>query len=217
LILEEEGCLAQRGSSEISKIAIIDYGIGNLFSLRCALQKAGLSVSVLSKPGSLSSYDGIVLPGVGNFKSGARNLYPLREEIARVVEDGVPLFGICLGMQLLFEKSEESIGEGLSLLKGRVLKLPGDVKIPHMGWNTLRVLVNNDLLDGINEKDYFYFVHSYYADPSENEVIIAETRYGIAFASVIAKKNIFGTQFHPEKSGKPGRKVLHNFARIVKG
>jgi len=175
-----------------------------------------LSVSVLLKPESLNGYDGIVLPGVGNFKSGAKNLCHLQDEILRVVEDGVPLFGICLGMQLLFERSEESDGEGLSLLRGRVLKIPRDVKIPHMGWNTLRILDNNDLLEGVDERDYFYFVHSYYADPYENKIIIAETKYGIAFASVIAKKNIFGTQFHPEKSGKPGSKVLNNFARIVK-
>jgi len=215
LIREEEGCLAQRGLSRIPKIAIIDYGIGNLFSIRCTLQKVGLDAAIVSKPRDLKGYDGIVLPGVGNFRSGARNLRSLRMDIARLVDGGVPILGICLGMQLLFEESEESPGEGLSLIKGKVLRLPENVKAPHMGWNTLRILDDNELLNGISGEDYFYFVHSYYASPSE-KVIVAETEYGISFASVVAKKNIFGTQFHPEKSGKPGRKVLRNFAGIVK-
>jgi len=210
------GFQAQRGLSEIPKIAIIDYGIGNLFSIRCGLQKTGLNAVTVSKPRSLDGYDGIVLPGVGNFKSGAKNLHPLRRKITSLVDKGVPILGICLGMQLLFEESEESPGEGLSLLKGRVLRLPRNVKTPHMGWNNLRILVDNDLLDGICDEDYFYFVHSYYANPHERETIVAETEYRISFTSVIAKKNIYGTQFHPEKSGNPGRKVLRNFARIVK-
>ena len=216
MILEEEGFPAQRGSFRILKVAIIDYGIGNLFSIRCALQKTGLDVDIVSKLRDLDGYDGIVLPGVGNFKSGAQNLYPLRHEISRLVDDGIPILGICLGMQLLFEESEESPGEGLSLLNGRVLRLPRDVKTPHMGWNNLRILADNELLDGIGGKDYFYFVHSYYASPFEREVVVAETTYGVHFASVVAKKNIYGTQFHPEKSGKPGRRVLRNFAGIVK-
>jgi len=216
LILEEAGFPAQRGSSRILKVAIIDYGIGNLFSIRCALQKTGLDVDIVSKPRDLDEYDGIVLPGVGNFKSGAQNLYPLRSEISQLDDDGVPILGICLGMQLLFEESEESLGEGLSLLRGRVLRLPRNVKTPHMGWNNLRILVDNELLDGISGEDYFYFVHSYYANPSEREIVVAETEYGVPFASVVAKNNIYGTQFHPEKSGKPGRRVLRNFAGIVK-
>ena len=216
MILEEAGFQAQRGLSRILKVAIIDYGIGNLFSIRCALQKTGLDAAIVSNPQDLDEYDGIVLPGVGNFKSGAENLYPLRPRISQLVNSGIPILGICLGMQLLFEESEESSGEGLSLLKGRVLRLPRDVKTPHMGWNNLRILANNELLNGIDEKDYFYFVHSYYASPSEREIVVAETEYGVSFASVVAEKNIYGTQFHPEKSGKSGRKVLRNFARIVK-
>ena len=215
MTIEEEAYLAQRGLSRIPKIAIIDYGIGNLFSIRCALRKVGLDAAIASKPQDLKGYDGMVLPGVGNFRSGVENLRDLRMDIARLVDDDVPILGICLGMQLLFEESAESPGEGLSLIRGRVLRLPGNVKTPHMGWNTLRILDDNELLNGISGEDYFYFVHSYYASPAE-EVVVAETEYGIPFASVIAKKNIFGTQFHPEKSGKPGRKVLWNFAGIVK-
>ena len=216
MILEEREFQAQRGFFRISKIAIIDYGIGNLFSIKCALQKIGLDVTIISKMHDLKEYDGIILPGVGNFSSGTKDLYPVREHIAHLINKGVPILGICLGMQLLFEESEESPGEGLSLLKGKVLRLPRTVKTPHMGWNTLQILDNNDLLDGINETDHFYFVHSYYADPSEKRIVIAETEYGIKFPSVISDKNIFGTQFHPEKSSKPGRKVLRNFAGIVK-
>ena len=160
--------------------------------------------------------DAIVLPGVGNFKEGSRNLRVLKEDIVRLAKAGVPIFGVCLGMQLLFEASEESAGEGLTLLKGRVLRLPQHVKTPHMGWNTLRVSEPNDLLEGVDEGDYFYFVHSYYVNPADRNIIVAETDYGANFASVIAKRNVYGTQFHPEKSGKPGGCVLLNFAGIVK-
>jgi len=173
-------------------------------------------VYILSESRELKDTDAIVLPGVGNFKAGSRNLQVLRQDILRLVESGVPLFGVCLGMQLLFEESEENPGEGLSLLKGKVLKLPTHVKTPHMGWNTLRVSKPNDLLDGANEEDYYYFVHSYYAAPTDKNIIVAETDYGLSFASVVAKGNVYGTQFHPEKSGKPGERVLRNFARIVK-
>jgi len=172
-------------------------------------------VDIVSKPGCLLGYDGIVLPGVGNFGSGAENLRRLSEDIHASVSGGVPMLGICLGMQLLFEESEESPGRGLSLIKGRVMRLPRTVKTPHMGWNTLRILEDNDLLSGVGEGDHFYFVHSYYASPEERAKV-AETTYGVPFASVVAKRNVYGTQFHPEKSGKPGRRILENFAWIIK-
>jgi glutamine amidotransferase len=119
-------------------------------------------------------------------------------------------------MQLLFESSEESPGKGLGLLKGNVVRLPSSVKAPHMGWNTLRVVRMNELLDGIGEDDYFYFVHSYYGNPVDRDVIVAETGYGLNFASVVVCRNIWATQFHPEKSGKPGEIILRNFAGILK-
>lgn len=124
--------------------------------------------------------------------------------------------GVCLGMQLLFESSEESRGEGLGMLKGKVVKLPSSTKIPHMGWNTLKVVKPNELLEGVSGDDYFYFVHSYYGSPDDRNVVVAETDYGLDFASVVASGNVWGTQFHPEKSGKPGSGVLRNFAEIVK-
>jgi len=197
-------------------VAIIDCGVGNLFSISCALQKVGLDTKLISASKDLRNADAIVLPGVGNFKAGSRNLRVLRQHIVTLVEAGVPLLGVCLGMQLLFEKSQESPGNGLSLLDGRVLRLPRSVKTPHMGWNTLEVFKTDDLLDGVDGDDYFYFVHSYYADPEDKDIVVAETDYGLSFASVVAKENVFGTQFHPEKSGGPGELVLRNFAEIVK-
>ena len=197
------------------KVAVLDYGIGNLFSIKRSLQKIGLNVEVTSSIKGYE-YDGIVLPGVGNFKAGAKNLGPLREDIIRLTSNGVPLLGICLGMQLLFEESQESDGGGLALLRGKIIRLPEDVKTPHMGWNNLHIIADNEILDGIDEKDYFYFVHSYYARPADKSVIVAETEYGIQFTSVIAEGNIYGTQFHPEKSGRSGCRILRNFMMIMK-
>ncbi len=197
------------------KVAVLDYGIGNLFSIKRTLQKIGLNVEVTSSIKGYE-YDGIVLPGVGNFKAGAKNLSPLREEIVRLTSSGTPLLGICLGMQLLFEESQESNGGGLALLRGKIIRLPKNVKTPHMGWNNLHIIVDNEILDGIDERDYFYFVHSYYARPADRSVIVAETEYGIRFASVVAEGNIYGTQFHPEKSGKSGSRILRNFMMIMK-
>ena len=197
------------------KVAVLDYGIGNLFSIKRSLQKIGLNVEVTSSIKGYE-YDGIVLPGVGNFKAGVKNLSPLREDIIRLTGSGVPLLGICLGMQLLFEESQESNGGGLALLRGKIIRLPKDVKTPHMGWNNLHIIADNEILDGIDERDYFYFVHSYYARPVDRSVIVAETEYGIRFASVVAEGNIYGTQFHPEKSGRSGCRILRNFMMIMK-
>jgi glutamine amidotransferase len=197
-------------------VAIIDCGVGNLYSIKNALQKTGLEANILSATQNLQNVDAIVLPGVGNFKAGAENLRSLKPRIVGLVDSGVPLFGVCLGMQLLFEGSEESSGEGLGLLKGQVQKLPANVKAPHMGWNTLTIMKKNELLDGVAEGDYFYFVHSYYANPADKKIAVANTSYGLDFASVVAKNNVLGTQFHPEKSGKPGERVLQNFSRIIK-
>jgi glutamine amidotransferase len=182
----------------------------------CALRKTGLEANIVSGSRSLENVDAVVLPGVGNFKAGSRNIQAMKSEIAELVGRGVPLLGVCLGMQLLFESSEESQGEGLGILKGKVVKLLLSTKIPHMGWNTLKVIRLNDLLDGISDNDFFYFVHSYYSNPVDKNVVVAETDYGLSFASVVACGNVWGTQFHPEKSGKPGEVVLYNFAEIIK-
>ncbi len=197
-------------------MAIVDCGIGNLFSIECALKKVALDPTVICESQSLKGADAIVMPGVGNFKAATQSMERLRPEIIDRISDGVPLFGICLGMQLIFDSSEESPGRGLGLLEGNVLKLPKTVKTPHMGWNTLKIARSNRLVEGITEKDYFYFVHSYYPSPASSSWIVAETEYGLSFASIIADKNIYGVQFHPEKSAKAGEQILKNFASIVK-
>jgi glutamine amidotransferase len=197
-------------------VAIIDCGIGNLFSLECALKRVGLKPNVVRKARSLKGVDAIVIPGVGNFKAATQKMKNLRQEIAKSVSEGVPLFGICLGLQLLFDSSEEGPGGGLGFLEGRVLKLPGTVKTPHMGWNTLKILHGNDLVRGVSETDYFYFVHSYYPSPASNRAIVARTEYGLDFVSIAGHENIHGVQFHPEKSGRAGEQILRNFASIVR-
>jgi len=195
---------------------VIDYGAGNLFSIRWALERLGLDADISSNPGGLRDADAIVLPGVGNFTAASRNIGRLKPEVGRLVEEGVPLFGVCLGLQLLFHASEEGPGEGLGLLRGEVLRMPGHVKTPHMGWNTLRLTRHSEILDGVDAGDHFYFVHSYYARPEDVQIVVAETDYGLRFPSVVAAGNIYGTQFHPEKSGEPGGRILRNFARAVK-
>jgi len=197
-------------------VAIFDYGVGNLFSLECALKKVGLTPSIISSPSQCKPVDALVLPGVGNFATASRNLEPLKPEILNAVKEGVPLLGICLGMQLLFTESEESEGHGLSLFQGKNVKLPKSVKVPHMGWNTLSMVKQSDLLEGLQEEAFAYFVHSYYPDPLNEDIIMAKTTYGVPFASAIAKRNLYGTQFHPEKSGETGTVILKNFAKIVK-
>ena len=210
------GCLALRELFDLPRVAVIDYSVGNLFSIRCALRRTGLDVNIISTSQGLRNIDAVVVLGVGNFKAGLQSLKVMRQDIHGLVEGCVPLLGVCLGMQLLFEESEESPGEGLGLVRGRVLRLPKHVKAPHMGWNTLMVSKPIELLDGVDEEDHFYFAHSYYPSPLEKGVIVAETEYGLSFASVIAKGNVYGVQFHPEKSGRPGEGFLRNFAKIVK-
>ncbi|MEM1507253.1 MAG: imidazole glycerol phosphate synthase subunit HisH [Candidatus Bathyarchaeia archaeon] len=195
---------------------ILDYGVGNLFSIKCSLEKSGFKAEVISDAENLREADAIVLPGVGNFGAGARNIGRLRETLLKLVDEGVPLLGVCLGMQLLLEESCEGAGRGLGIFKGRVIKLPSTVKTPHIGWNTVEIVEPIEILENIGEKDYFYFVHSYYAFPQDKRIIAAETEYGVKFPSVISQRNVFGVQFHPEKSGKPGEQILRNFLRIVK-
>ncbi|MFQ6081519.1 MAG: imidazole glycerol phosphate synthase subunit HisH [Candidatus Bathyarchaeia archaeon] len=195
---------------------MVDYGVGNLFSLKCALERAGFSVSIASLPSQLEKTDAIVMPGVGSFSAASQNLEPFKSKIIELAEGGVPLLGVCLGMQLIFAESEEGKGSGLSLFPGRVVRLPSSVKIPHMGWNTLHVVRQNELLDDVREESFVYFVHSYYSVPLNQEVIVAETTYEVTFASVIAEHDVYGTQFHPEKSGETGLTLLRNFAKIAK-
>jgi glutamine amidotransferase len=196
------------------RIAIVDYGMGNLRSAYRGLEKGSAKPLITDSVEELEASDAIVLPGVGAFEDAMANLYPLREVIVREAEKK-PLLGICLGLQLLFTSSEEGEGEGLNLIRGRVVRLPSGVKIPHMGWNSIQVKRASRLLDGIKSGDYFYFVHSYYALPEE-DVLVATTSYGVELPAVVEKDNVFATQFHPEKSGKLGLKLLKNFVDIAR-
>ena len=195
---------------------IFDYGAGNLLSLRVALEKVGLNVTVGSTAEELKKADAIALPGVGNFSAAAKKLDLVRQEIQDAVAYGTPVLGICLGLQLFFSSSEEGEGNGLGLFEGKSVWLPNSVKVPQMGWNTLRIVRETPLFDGVKDGPYVYFVHSLYPVPENRDLVVTETDYGTTFASAIADKNVFGTQFHPEKSGDIGLKILRNFAKLVK-
>ena len=201
-------------------IAVVDYGMGNLRSVSKAVEHVGADVKVTRNPQDLKDAKGIVLPGVGAFKDAVRNLkeFGLWEIIIREVEKGKPFLGICLGLQLLFEKSYEfGETEGFGFIEGEVVRfeLPKEFKIPHMGWNQVYKKKDSELLKNIKEGEFFYFVHSYYVKPKNKNVVLTETDYGIYFTSSIEKENIFATQFHPEKSQKAGQKLLKNFVNIV--
>jgi glutamine amidotransferase len=195
---------------------VVDYGVGNLFSMSNALRKAGLGVEIIEDPTRLRGSEAVVLPGVGNFGAAAANLEPFREALEDVVDDGTPLLGSCLGMQLLFESSEESPGTGLGLLPGVVKKFRKDLKTPHMGWNTVEPMRDSPLLDVVEPGSYFYFVHSYYPEPADPYDTLASTDYGGEFASIVGRGVVYGAQFHPEKSGDTGARLLANFAGLVK-
>lgn len=184
--------------------------------MKHALEKVGFNSTIGSSQAQLKNADAIVLPGVGNFSAALKNLGYLKEEIHELIRSGIPVLGICLGMQLFFSESEEGEGTGLALFQGKNVQLPSFVKVPHMGWNTLRIIRQNELLEDIPNESYVYFVHSCYPVPMDKDIICAETTYGTTFASAIEKQNVYGTQFHPEKSDELGLKILKNFVRITK-
>ncbi len=198
------------------RAAIVDYGVGNIFSMSTALVRAGFEVELTADPAKLREADAIVLPGVGNFAAAAANIAPLKPAILDALRGGKPFLGSCLGMQVMFDSSEEGPGDGLGLVKGRVVRFGAGVKVPHMGWNTLRKVKETPLLEGIGEGDYFYFVHSYYPAPDDPAATAAVTDYGGEFASVVSTGSVHGCQFHPEKSGKSGARLLRNFLGTVK-
>ena len=197
------------------EVVIFDYGVGNLLSLKTALEKAGLAASIGTTWRDLAKADAIALPGVGSFTAAASKLDLVKEVLQTKISEGIPLLGICLGLQLFFESSEEGPGIGLALFEGRNMQLPKTVKVPHMGWNTLEIVKSTELFDGIADGTYVYFVHSLYPEPKEKEIVCTTTQYGTRFTSAVANKNIYGTQFHPEKSGDVGLKILSNFAKII--
>ncbi|WP_134704492.1 imidazole glycerol phosphate synthase subunit HisH [Ammoniphilus sp. YIM 78166] len=202
-------------------IAIIDYGMGNLHSVSKAIERLGYDYEIVDSPEQLSKADGAILPGVGAFGDAMRNL---REQgfvdaIRDFAASGRPLFGICLGMQLLFSESEEhGQNEGLAIFPGVVRRFQGDYKIPHMGWNRLNFLQPDSVLVKDVEQGYAYFVHSYFLDPAttDRDILIGTADYFQEVPAIIGRKNVYATQFHPEKSGDVGMKLLDNFAKLVK-
>jgi glutamine amidotransferase len=197
------------------QVSIVDYGVGNLLSLKFALEKAGLTAKILPPTQKLRDADAIALPGVGNFSAAAKALEPVKAHLVEAVKSGAPVLGICLGLQLYFEASEEGPGSGLAFFKGKNVRLTGPVKVPHMGWNTIQKVKENELFDGVADGAYVYFVHSLFPVPEDKDIICAQTEYSETFTSAVACKNIYGTQFHPEKSGDIGLQILKNFARVV--
>ncbi|MCL5074675.1 MAG: imidazole glycerol phosphate synthase subunit HisH [Chloroflexi bacterium] len=199
-------------------IAIIDYGMGNLRSVEKALTCVGGQPFITSRAQDILTAEAFILPGVGAFGEGMENIKRLGlvEPICAVVERGRPLLGICLGMQLLFGESEErGVYRGLGLLEGEVKRFPIGLKVPHIGWNELRIERQSPLLNGLANGTFVYFVHSYYVVPADASVVVAMTEYGERFVSVVARANIFGVQFHPEKSQQAGLTILHNFVSLA--
>jgi imidazole glycerol-phosphate synthase subunit HisH len=201
----------------MSKIAIFDFGAGNLFNLHQSLLRNGAhSVDIIGTLEELEKYDGLVLPGVGNFDNAISSIQRDAVSLNMAVENGMPILGICLGLEMLFNKSEEGILDGLKILKGDVLMLPKKkVKVPQIGWNNLRIVKReSNLLKGIPQDSWVYFVHSYHIEPEDKNLIAAIADYGSILPVVIERSNLFGTQFHPEKSGKVGAQIVKNFIKI---
>lgn len=200
-------------------IAIIDYGAGNLQSVKKAFDFIGAESVITDNPETINACDKILLPGVGSFGDAMDSMTKkgLVETVKQNALSGKPFLGICLGLQLLFEESEESPGvKGLGIFKGKIKKFAPDMglKIPHIGWNSLEIKQKDTLFKGIPENSYVYFVHSYYLHAEDENEIATVTNYGIDFHSAVGKDNIFATQFHPEKSGDVGLQILRNFASM---
>lgn len=228
-------------STNDAKVAIFDYGAGNIFSLKAALERNGANaVSIIHDLRPLGKFDGLILPGVGNFDPAIRSIEKDKDLLAKAIGNRLPILGICLGMEILFNRSEEGRLEGLKALDGEVIMLDKkNVKVPHIGWNNIRITKNRDrknrkgrknndnssinrsnnysrLLENIRDNSWVYFVHSYRILPGikNEDIVVASSKYGDNIPAVIEKGNIFGTQFHPEKSGNTGAEIMKNFLRI---
>ena len=211
----------------MSKIAIIDYDMGNLFSVKNAFESMGVEVEITRNSECIMNADALVLPGVGAFGSAMDNLkkYGLVDIINKYIESGKPFMGICLGFQLLFEESYEfGISEGLGLVKGKVVRFPNEhksmsIKVPQIAWNQIyesNIKWVGTEYDGIHDGEFMYFVHSYYVIPTDNDIVFSTTKYeDIEYCSAIKKDNIFAVQFHPEKSGEFGLKIYENFIKLL--
>ena len=203
-------------------IAVIDYGAGNLQSVKKALDFIGCENVATANADDIADADGIILPGVGSFGDAMASLRErgLDKVIESEVKKGKPLFGICLGLQLLFEESEESPGvKGLGLLKGKIRKIPKQegIKVPHMGWNSLEIKNKSGIFENVNDGEFVYFVHSYYLTADNESDVSARTFYSVPIDAAVCHENISAVQFHPEKSGECGLKMLRSFAKLVGG
>jgi imidazole glycerol-phosphate synthase subunit HisH len=211
------GMAQGRDLSGLVKVAIIDYGVGNLRSVEKAFAATDCEAIVSSNETHLRAAEKLVLPGVGAFGACMR---ALRERgfdklVRERVEQGTPLLGVCVGMQMLFQESDEfGSTPGLGFLRGRVRRFSDELVVPHVGWNRIDQIRENPLFNGVANRSFFYFVHSYYCEPTDQSVLVGETEYGLPYASVVAKDNICGVQFHPEKSQETGLRLLQNFARL---
>ena len=198
-------------------VAIFDYGAGNIFSLKTSLEKNGATVDVITSFDQAKNFAGILLPGVGNFDPAIRSIRDYSAtQFKDFVQDKIPVLGICLGMEMFFAQSEEGKEKGLDVLNGEVVLLPKEMKIPHMGWNSLQIKKESKILNGVDDGAWVYFVHSYRAKPLDEQIVVADSDYGISVPAVIEKGIYFGTQFHPEKSGKVGSLMIKNFLRECK-
>ena len=197
-------------------VAIFDYGAGNIFSLKNSLEKAGASVDVITNFDKPNEYSGLLLPGVGNFDPAIKSITQSSKTGFKDFVKNTPVLGICLGMEMFFEKSEEGKEKGLGVMDGEVIVLPPSLKVPHMGWNDLEIKKPGKILEGVENGSWVYFVHSYRVKPNSNDVITAESDYGIKVPAVVEQDNFFGTQFHPEKSGSVGKIMIKNFLDVCK-
>ena len=197
-------------------VAIFDYGAGNIFSLKNSLEKVGATVDVINTFDNPNVYSGLLLPGVGNFDPAMNSIRNYSKVEFRDFAGSMPVLGICLGMEMFFEKSEEGKEKGLDVIDGEVIVLPQSMKVPHMGWNDLEIKKPGKILEGVKDGSWAYFVHSYRVKPKSNDVITAESDYGIKVPAVVEYENFFGTQFHPEKSSTVGKIMLENFLKECK-
>ena len=198
-------------------VAIFDYGAGNIFSLKTSLEKNGATVDVITSFDQTKNYSGLLLPGVGNFDPAIRSIRDYSAtKFSEFVQNKIPILGICLGMEMFFKQSEEGKEKGLDVINGEVVLLPKDMKIPHMGWNSLQIKRDSTILNGVDDGSWVYFVHSYRIKPTDEKIIVADTDYGIQVPAVVENGIFYGTQFHPEKSGKVGSLMIKNFLRVCK-
>ena len=200
-----------------TKIVIVDYGAGNLRSVAKALERLGFPATVTQDPDELLQAQGVILPGVGSSGAAMAALQQrgLVEPLRQVVAQGTPFFGVCLGLQLLLDSSEEDPRPCLGIVPGHVKRLPPSVKVPHMGWNQVSILRDHPLFRGVSSESNFYFVHSYYAQPADGSLVLGTSEHGVTFCSALARDNLVATQFHPEKSGPVGLRLYDNFVRLM--